>query len=468
MAKQIPLPKQYPIPSNWCWVNMGKLVSMKSGFPFDSKRFSPEPDEKRPLIRIRDIVKGETETFTDEDCPDEYIIKAGEILIGMDGDFNVAKWRSTDALLNQRVCCIESNSELLLGDFLYYYLPDPLKKINDATPSVTVKHLSTKTLNQTPLPLPPLPEQQRIVDRIESIFAKLDEAKEKAQAVVDGFELRKSAILHQAFTGELTKEWRQQHNSHPNAILAQIRAFSNEWSQKDQRFLLAEQDKAKSVTMNNNHDWVDCTVGAIGRVTNGSTPSRKVPEYWNGDIPWVSSGEVKNNIIGQTDELITQSGYDNSSVKLLPIGTVLIAMIGEGKTRGQSSVLEIEATINQNIAAIVIDHGYINPHYLWYWFQMNYAKNREKGAGSGPQALNCQRVRELDFFVPNLTEQNEIVRILDDLLSKEQQAKDAAEAVLDQIDTMKKAILARAFRGELGTNDPKEESAEELLKGILA
>ena len=94
----------------------------------------------------------------------------------------------------------------------------------------------------------------------------------------------------------------------------------------------------------------------------------------------------------------------------------------------------------------------------------NPAKNREKGSGSGPQALNCQRVRELDFFVPSLKEQKEVVNILRKALAKEQQSKEAAEAVLDQIDLMKKSILARAFRGEMGTNDPSEESAVELLK----
>lgn len=467
MAKQISILKQYTIPSNWCWIDMGKVVCMKSGFPFDSNRFSSESEGKRPLIRIRDVLKGETVTFTDEDCPEEYIIHSGEILIGMDGDFNVAKWQGDDALLNQRVCCIASGSRLLLDDFLYYYLPDPLKKINNATPSVTVKHLSTKTLNKTLIPLPPFAEQQRIVDRIERLFAKLDEAKEKAQVVIDGFGTRKEAILHKAFTGELTMQWREVHSAPPNTIISDIKNFSCDWSKKDQKYLEEEQKKSKLVILNNEHAWLKCTIGAISRVTNGSTPSRKISEFWNGSIPWISSGEVKNNIISSTNEYITQKGFENSSVKLLPVGTVLIAMIGEGKTRGQSSVLNIQATINQNIAAVVIDHGLINPYYIWYWFQMNYTKNREIGAGSGPQALNCQRVRELDFFVPDYNEQNEIVRILDDLLTKEQQVKDVAEVVLDQINNMKKAILARAFRGELGTNDPKEESAVELLKSNL-
>jgi type I restriction enzyme S subunit len=80
-------------------------------------------------------------------------------------------------------------------------------------------------------------------------------------------------------------------------------------------------------------------------------------------------------------------------------------MIGEGKTRGQSAILDIEACINQNVAAVVIDHGLIEARYLWYWFQGRYDANREVGSGSGPQALNCERVRELSFNLPPLEEQ---------------------------------------------------------------
>lgn len=330
-----------------------------------------------------------------------------------------------------------------------------------------IPHLNKKLFFSTPFPLPPLAEQQRIVDRIESLFAKLDEAKEKAQAVVDSFETRKAAILHKAFTGELTAKWREEHGAIDNTVLIDVKNYSSSWPVKEKDLLSREQAKSEIVVLDNGHEWIRCTIGAVGRVTNGSTPLRKEPKYWSGKIPWISSGEVRNNIIESSNECISEEGYANSSVKLLPIGTVLIAMIGEGKTRGQSAILNIEATINQNVAAIVVEHNCVLPYYIWYWLQMNYAKNREKGSGSGPQALNCQRVRELDFFVPNLKEQKEVVNILRKALAKEQQSKEAAEAVLDQIDLMKKSILARAFRGELGTNDPSEESAVELLKRTI-
>ncbi|WP_295095494.1 restriction endonuclease subunit S, partial [Ruminococcus sp.] len=228
------------------------------------------------------------------------------------------------------------------------------------------------------------------------------------------------------------------------------------------------QSKCDDVILEDGTVWYKTVIGAVGVVTNGSTPSRKCGSYWEGSIPWVSSGEVRNNIIYQTNECITEEGYQNSSGKMLPKGTVLIAMIGEGKTRGQSAILDIEATTNQNIAAIIIEHGLINPKFMWYWLQKQYRYNREKGAGSGPQALNCQRVRELEFIVPSIEEQNKIVEIIDIMMEKETQVSSEIEGTIDNILSIKKSILEKAFRGELGTNNPCDEPSIELLKQVLA
>ena len=183
------------------------------------------------------------------------------------------------------------------------------------------------------------------------MFAKLDEAKEKAQNVVDGFETRKAAILHKAFTGELTAKWRKENGVEKNKELDFIYNFAQTLSKKDMTNITDFQKQAYDYVLSDGAVWKKCCIGAIGVITNGSTPSRKEASFWNGNIPWVSSGEVANNTIESTNEMISEEGFNNSSVKKLPIGTVLIAMIGEGKTRGQTSVLNIEATTNQNIAA---------------------------------------------------------------------------------------------------------------------
>ena len=341
----------------------------------------------------------------------------------------MVKWQSEDALLNQRVCCIQSCSSLYLDDFLFYYLPDPLKKINDATPSVTVKHLSTKTLAITPVPVPPLPEQQRIVNRIESLFAKLDEAKQKAQDALDSFETRKAAILHKAFTGELTALWRKEHG----------------------------------VGM---ESWTSHPLKNVAQIGSGGTPSRKNSQYYLGNILWIKTGEIYWNYIYDSEEKITEEAIADSSAKLYPAGTVLVAMYGQGLTRGRAAILGVPATTNQAVCALQ-PCDCLEKRYLYYYFMANYWEYREKAVGGNQPNYSATMIGKWIINIPSVLEQAEIVRILDDLLAKEQQAKDAAEGVLEQIDLIKKAILTRAFRGELGTNDPGEESAVELVKRVI-
>ncbi len=436
MAKVVKLPEKTPVPANWIWGELGKLSNIKSGYPFDSKRFSSDKKGKRPIIRIRDVVRGYTETYTDEDCPEVFIINKGEILIGMDGDFNLAKWNASEALLNQRVCCIQSTSELLLNDFIYFYLPIPLKLINEATPSITVKHLSTKTISQIPFPLPPLPEQQRIVARIESLFAKLDEAKEKAQAVVDGFELRKSAILHKAFTGELTERWRKEHG---------VGLESWKTSNLSDRFEI---------------------VGGVQK-----KPSRAPKDN---PIPYLTVANVFRDRI-DLSELRYFEVFDGEldKLKLQDKDILVVEGNGSGNEIGRCAMwhCELPICIHQNhIIRLRATDKETMPEYVLYFLNSSTGKSIMKERAkttAGLFNLSTGKIRTISVPFATISEQKEIIRILDSFLTKEQQAKSAAEAVLAQIDAMKKAILARAFRGELGTNHPAEEWSGALLKTIL-
>ena len=175
---------------NWTYKKLGDVCDIQYGYPFDSACFSTSPDEGMPLIRIRDVKDGHTSTYFKGDYPKEYIIHKGDYLVGMDGEFNIAPWKSEDALLNQRVCKVASKSTDVSMGFLYRFLIKELKKIEDETPFVTVKHLSAKRLNQVYLSIPTLSEQQRIVselDLLQSIIDKqqtqLKELDKLAQAV---------------------------------------------------------------------------------------------------------------------------------------------------------------------------------------------------------------------------------------------------------------------------------------------
>lgn len=307
------------------------------------------------------------------------------------------------------------------------------------------------------IPLPPLPEQQRIVAKIERLFEQSRTAREALTRVPALMSQFRRAVLDSATSGRLTEDWRETNPAIENAgdLLQRILVRRVELAQRKTERTQAENLlKQFSVDELYREDlpetWAYTNIGSIGTVCNGSTPSRKIPSYWNGNIPWVSSGEVQNCIIRETREKITQEGYDNSSVRIFPKGTVLLAMIGEGKTRGQSAILEIESCINQNMAAVVLDHNLIESKYLWYWFQSIYEVNRQVGSGSGPQALNCQRVREIPFVLPPLEEQAEIVSRVEKIFTQADIIEQAASVSLRRAEQVDQSILARAFRGELG------------------
>lgn len=433
MARFVEVSVSYPIPHNWKWDSIGNYAKIKSGYPFDSEKFSDDPTGRQPLIRIRDILREYTNTFTDECCPEEYIIHAGDILIGMDGDFNAGKWNGDDALLNQRVCYIQSNSNCLLNDYLYYYLPGILKMINNATPSVTVKHLSANTLRKTQIPLPPLAEQQRIVDRIESLFARLDEAKEKAQAVVDSFETRKAAILHKAFTGELTAKWREEHG-----------VGMESWGTRE----LAE----------------------CFEIVSGiqKTPARSPKDN---PVPYLTVANVYRGRIDLSDiRYFEVTSKEIEKLKLQDKDILIVEGNGSGNEIGRCAIWhnELPLCIHQNhIIRMRRKTADILPEYALHYLNSEAGKSimRERSkTTAGLFNLSAGKIKTIPLPMASLDEQSEMIHLIDSLLEKEQQAKEVAEAVLEQIDLMKKSILARAFRGELGTNDPSEESAVELLR----
>ena len=145
-----------------------------------------------------------------------------------------------------------------------------------------------------------------------------------------------------------------------------------------------------------------------------------------------------------------------------------MAMIGEGKTRGQSAILDIDACINQNIAGVVPVDGILDSKYLWFWFRREYENTRTKGNGSGPKALNCERVRELEINLPPLAEQSEIVRHVEALFALADRIEARCIAARAQTQRLTPLVLAKAFRGELVPQDPNDEPASALLSRIAS
>lgn len=186
---------------SWERVRLKDVAVILNGFPFESERFSKETGT--PLLRIRDILPGKTETFFDGDYDEAFLVRRGDIVVGMDGDFNCTAWPGEPALLNQRVCKLTPDESRYSKQFLRYVLPGYLSAINDHTPSVTVKHLSSRTVSDIPLPLPPLPEQRRIVAEIEKQFTRLEAGVAALRRVQANLHRYRAAVLKAACEGRL-------------------------------------------------------------------------------------------------------------------------------------------------------------------------------------------------------------------------------------------------------------------------
>ena len=159
---------------SWPVVSLGSVATFLSGFAFKSEKFNSD-GRGLPIVRIRDVVRGQSNTFFDGDFDPRYLVEDGDYLIGMDGEFNLAPWRGGQALLNQRVCKLDTLRSDVDRAYVAKFLPMALKRIEDSTPFVTVKHLSVKKLNEVALPLPPLEEQRRIaaiLDQAETLRAQ--------------------------------------------------------------------------------------------------------------------------------------------------------------------------------------------------------------------------------------------------------------------------------------------------------
>lgn len=396
------------------------------------------------------------------------IAESGDVLISVRAPVGPTNLCQIQSCIGRGLAVIRPKGEVP-SKYLLYFFRNIEPWLSQQGTGSTFTAISKGDLQEIELPLAPLPEQRRIVAKLEALLAKVDTSRKRLERIPVILKRFRQAILAAACEGRLTEDWRLVHpdgsaSSELDRILS-TRLESAPSSIARERLKGFHRDSQTLPGSENvlPESWIACCVGHVGNVVNGSTPSRKCPDYWAGDIPWVSSGEVQNGTITTTRESITREGFENASVSLLPRGTVLIAMIGEGKTRCQTALLDVDACINQNIAGVVMDHGLVDSRFLWYWFKARYEQNRTVGSGSGPQALNCQRVRELPLNLPPLEEQREITRRMDQMMALADQIEARYIKAKTHVDRLTQSILAKAFRGELVPQDPNDEPAEMQL-----
>ncbi len=430
----------YSVPLNWCWTKMGVVAKWGSGGT-PSRKNDDYYNGTIPWVKtgeLNDDFIWETEEHISEQAIADSSAKLfpiNTIIIAMYGaTIGKVGILGLEATTNQACACGVS-SAVLLYKYLFYYARSQKEAFIGMGKGGAQPNISQEIIKEHPIPLPPLTEQQRIVDRIESLFTKLDEAKEKAQAVVDGFEDRKAAILHKAFTGKLSEEWRKSHPHKP-------------WSTKP---------------------WGDF-ISTIEAGKNWKAEERPPKDNEFGIV------KVSAVTWGHFDEYESKTCFDSSQWNpktQIREGDFLFSRANTIQLVGNCVIVD-QITKRLMLSDKILRYNFVssvNQHFILYYTRSRLYRKQVEQLASGNQEgmrnISQNNVKRIQFPIPSIEEQNEIVKILDEYFSQAHEANEMAKNVIDQIETIKKSILARAFRSELGTNDPNDESAIELLKKVL-
>ena len=330
---------------------------------------------------------------------------------------------------NNEICStgysvLKPNQKVINPQFLYYsVLTDSfISKIEKLQRGASYPAIRDSDLKAQIINIPPLPEQRKIAH----VLSKVQKAIEQQDKLIRSTTELKKALMQKLFTegtrGEPQKE-------------TEIGLVPESWEVK--------------------------TVGEITDVFSGGTPSRTEKLYWeNGTIPWVKTGEIDYCLITDSEEKITEMGYKKSSAKLCKKGTILMAMYGQGITRGKVAILGLDATINQACAAIVPkNENQIKTEFLYYFFEKNYEIIRNFGHGANQKNISVTLIKSIKVAFPiSVQEQNKIVKILELLDKKIQINISKKQTFTDLFKTM----LHELMTGQLRVHELEFEKMEEF------
>ena len=490
----VPVDEQpYTIPSNWVWTRLGEISKLSGGSGFPEK-YQGFLDKNIPFYKVGSLKNIDdnfyienSENYIDDDILTEIKAKlfpANTIIFAKIGE---AIRLNRRAILKEN-SCIDNNLMALVSNsscyfrYVYFWLKkEDLYKYAQAT---TVPSIRQSTLEELEFPLPPLNEQKRIVEKLDFLFEKTKRAKEIIEEIKIDIENRKISILDRAFKGTLTSKWRNENKT--SDVKELLKTINDEKIKKwEEDCLQAEKDgnkKPKKPIIKEVKDmivpvdeqpyklpdsWVWVRLENIcSKITDGA---HKTPKYTNSGVPFISVKDVYDNQISFDDtKFISQEEHNELYKRCNPeYDDILLTKSG---TIGRTAVVKTrdEFSLFVSVALLKNYKNVINSNYLSLNIQDFFNKTNISQTIKGGVIKNyhISDMKEQLIPLPPLEEQQEIVRVLDEVLENENKVKELLE-LEERIEILEKSILHKAFKGELGTQNSSDESAIELLKEIL-
>jgi type I restriction enzyme, S subunit len=450
---------------SWERVSLSCIVSILNGFAFSSDQFTK--DRGMPLLRIRDIHNDKTEAYFEGEYDPLYIVNKGDLIIGMDGDFHCALWMGPDALLNQRVCKISLLENYYNKKFLTFLLPGYLSAINDATSSVTVKHLSSRTISEIPIPLPPFPEQHRIVTRIEELFSRLDAGVQALQRAKAQLQRYRQSVLQAAVEGRLTAEWRAAHPEVEPAekllekILGDKRIHAGK-SCNDP--CLPKLDNLPKLPFG----WTWASVDQLSEQIVDclhSTPKFIANGKYCIDTTCIEPGRI----LFDKARFVSDETYRERIQRLKPeTGDILFSR--EGTIGIAITVTDsVEFCLGQRMMMFRPSKGIISSYFMWALLSSVFKKQWEpKVTGTTAPHINIRDIRAMALPLTSYEEQAQIIEEIENLFSVMNEVQNTLDINLNRAAILRQSVLTRAFEGKLVPQDPNDEPASLLLERIRA
>lgn len=358
------------IPVDWNIVELKNFIVITPGFPFSSKYFNQD-QIGLPLVRIRDLVQSSLETYYLGKYDKNYVVSDGDVLIGMDGEFYVVIWHGPEALLNQRICKVESNAEDLAQKYLFYQLIPAIKKIENSTPATTVKHLSTKDINKIKIVLPPHSEQIKIAE----ILSAVDVAIEKIDVVVEKTKQLKKGLMRQLLTHGIG------HTKFKKTEIGKIPA-----------------------------DWRIKKLQEVATIKRGKFQHRprNEPRFYGGKYPFVQTGDVttSNGRITSYTQTLNDEGLAIS--RLFSKGTILITIAAN---IGETAIAEFDVAFPDSLIGIAVEEE-IDNRFLEYYLRTRKNYFNSVATQSAQKNINLETLKPHPVPVPPKEEQIKIADIL--------------------------------------------------------